>query len=59
MTYDAQQRRRTVSPPFFAEALLLNLFMKTFTRARVVPIIAANVSCEIFGIVPVAPARCP
>ena len=27
----------------------LNLFRKKFTRERVVPIISASVSCEIFG----------
>ena len=31
------------------ESELRNLFMKKFTRERVVPTISASVSCEIFG----------
>ena len=61
MTYDAQQRRRTVSPPFFAEALLLNLFMKTFTRrhrsrSRIAGLVSAELAtlCAL-GVLPALP----
>ena len=37
-------------PPLYSmKPSFLNLFMKKFTRDRVVPIISASVSCEIFG----------
>jgi hypothetical protein len=37
-------------PPLYSmKPSFLNLFMKKFTRERVVPIIPASVSCEIFG----------
>ena len=38
-------------PPLYSmRPSFLNLFMKKFTRDRVVPIISASVSGEIFGI---------
>ena len=37
-------------PPLYSMSpSFRNLFMKKFTRDRVVPIISASVSCEIFG----------
>jgi len=38
------------SPLYAMNPRSLNLFMKKLTRERVVPIISARVSCEIFGI---------
>ena len=37
------------SPSYSMKPSFLNLFRKKFTRDRVVPIISASVSCEIFG----------
>ena len=37
------------SPLYSMNPSFLNLFMKKFTRERVVPTISASVSCEIFG----------
>ena len=40
----------TLSPPLYSiNPSLRNLFMKKFTRERVVPTISASVSCESFG----------
>ena len=40
----------TFSPPLYSiNPSLRNLFMKKFTRERVVPTISASVSCESFG----------
>ena len=37
-------------PPLYSmNPSLRNLFMKKFTRERVVPTISANVSCDTFG----------
>ena len=37
-------------PPLYSmKPSFLNLFMKKFTRERVVPIISASISCESFG----------
>src|SRR6267142_2693375 len=38
-----------ISPLYSMKPSFLNLFMKKFTRERVVPIISARVSCETFG----------
>jgi hypothetical protein len=40
---------RGISPSYSMKPSFLNLFRKKFTRDRVVPIISASVSCEIFG----------
>src|SRR5438067_10712061 len=50
--YDAQQRTVDLERELavvFMKPSFLNLFRKKFTRERVVPIISASVSCEIFG----------
>ena len=42
-------RYAAAPPPRSMKPSFLNLFRKKFTRERVVPIISASVSCEIFG----------
>jgi hypothetical protein len=42
-----------LSPPLYSmKPSFLNLFMKKFTRERVVPTISASVSCDTLGIAP-------
>ncbi len=36
-------------PLYLMKPSLLNLFMKKFTRERVVPTISASISCDILG----------
>ena len=49
--HDGQGRESWIlRPPLYSmKPSFLNLFMKKFTRERVVPIISASVSCETSG----------
>ena len=38
-----------ISPLYWIKPSFLNLFMKKLTRERVVPIMSASMSCDIFG----------